>query len=74
MINFDIVKEVAEMYGIEIRDVEDGKGGFIIDETKQISSQFVDYAFEGYFESFDALYSNQEFSIYPDMNSGLSAA
>ena len=40
MINMDFVKEIADRYGIGIEVIEEGKGGFIIDETGKVYDNF----------------------------------
>ena len=40
MINMDFVKEIADRYGIGIEVIEEGKSGFIIDETGKVYDNF----------------------------------
>jgi len=40
-VDINTIKEVAKMHGIEMYEVEEGKGGFIIDETGEVKTECV---------------------------------
>lgn len=82
MLNDEKIKEIAERYGIGIEPAENGKGGYIDDETGTIKDTFLDGIFGSFFETEEdfnfcdeeELYSDSKFLLYSNRKYDFNAA